>query len=241
MDLKTSINNYLFKIFKIATIAHLILTLLAIIINYFFPVHNAYYMVTTKSITMTSMVTSILITIKSIHFFMVDHKNYLIKHSITAFVIQSIVFIISFFVIFINKRITNQFILFMSNLSTKVYGNKLTLLIILIVVYLNLELYEVFKTTKRSIKNRSIREIIRSHLTDLILKLIIVFGSFVAILNPVAMISEEFEIQQFNSLIYRQAIKYFFQYMHIALIAFVIISITRGIHFVYKDIIDSKK
>jgi|GEM_PF-1855585 len=240
MDLKTSINNHLFEIFKIATTLHMILMLLAIIINYFFPVHTTFHMITTKTITLTTMVTSIILTIKSIHFFMVDHKNYLKKHSITAFMIESIIFIISFFVIFLNERITNQFILFMSNLSAKVYHNKLTLLIISIIVYLNLELYKIFKTKKRSIKNRSVSEIIRFHLADLILKLVIVFGSFLTILHPVSMISEEFEIQQFNTLIYRQATKFFFQYIHIAFIAFVVISITRGVHFVYKDVIDSK-
>ncbi|MBP6870072.1 hypothetical protein KBC04_04270 [Candidatus Babeliales bacterium] len=227
-------NFYLLKLFKAATIIH-IMALLANLLFYKYIAQNSllYYAIE-YSLFASVICISIIVSIKAIQIFAQTHRHFVQHYKITAFFIESCIATAIMILLFLNQEITGNFIKFINQLSSQAHNNGIVVLIILLAVLLCFELYCGYEMNRKAIESTAIRHTVAMNIVTISLKFFIIIGTAIGCLNPLVKILDPIKIKDFDSLIFRFTTTDFFLYIHTIIIILVGLWVVTGIYYMYK-------
>lgn len=227
-------NIYLLKIFKFATIIHILCLMISLIINHYISATNPIHTVIDYILFICVMCISLIVSIKIIHFFTQRHKYFIQNHEFLGLIIESCIAAIITGLLYFNQEITEIFVLFIAKLSKQAHNNNILILVILVLLFLCLELYHAYEIDKESITTNSIKKIVRNNGITLMIKIFIMIGSAIGLIHPIINFLKLEKLNQFDNIIFHFTTTEFFVYIHTIIMILLGLWITIGFYYVYK-------
>lgn len=226
--------NHLVNLFKISTIVHILCLIANLVIRPYIAADNIINNIINCGGFASVIAISIIVGMQTMQFFTDQHKYLMLHYKFLGLVIESCLATCIGIILFFNQEITNQFIMFIANLSHQAYDNHIVILMILLLLIFCIELYHAYEINKKSIETQSLKKIILFHLVSLALKLSIIVGTAIGFIHPVVQILEPIQLQQFDSLIFHFTTTEIFLYIHTIIMMLLVLWITIGAYYVYK-------
>ena len=224
----------LLRLFKIATIVHILGLIANLIMQPYLATHNIINTIISCNLCISIICISIIVAIKTMQFFTENHR-YLIDHyKVAGFIIESCIAGIVATLLFFNQEITGKFVVFIADVSRDVHSNTIIAIIMLLMLFFCIELYHAHEINKKSMGDLAIKQTIRFNIVALLLKLSIIFGTAIGFIDPMAKLLEPLKIKQFDNLILHFTMTEFLLYLHTIIMILFGLWITIGIYYMYK-------